>query len=113
MAVCGWLIEREEKAIAMGLHLLPDWYTQVPDHLAEHEGVADEMDTLHLRKIDISDEIFVVNRNDYIGESTLKEIEYAKKHNKIIRWYTHDKIGILVEKIVQEFINKLPEPKEV
>ena len=102
MVVCGWLIEREEKAIAMGLHLLPDWYTQVPDHLAEHEGVADAMDTLHLRKIDISDEIFVVNRDDYIGESTKKEIEYAANHGKKIRWYTHDKIGILVEKIIQE-----------
>ncbi len=87
MAVCAWLIERDEKAITMGLHLLPEWYCKdkIPDHLAEHEGVADEMDELHLRKIDISDEIFVVDPADYIGESTNKEIVYARKQGKGIR----------------------------
>jgi hypothetical protein len=50
MAVCAWLIERDEKAIAMGLHLLPGWYSRerIPDHLAEHEGVVADMDALHL-----------------------------------------------------------------
>ena len=108
MAVCAWIIEREEKAITMGLHLLPYWYTQVDSHLAEHEDVADAMGELHLRKIDLADEIFVVNRKDYIGESTGKEIEYAKDHNKKIRWYTHDSVGLLVEKIVQGVIDKPP-----
>ena len=95
MAVCAWILERDEKAITMGLHLLPEWYckNKIPDHLAEHEGCASEMDELHLRKIDISDEIFVINFNDYIGESTKREIEYAKNKNKNIRWLTHDKVG--------------------
>ena len=95
MSVCAWILERDEKAITMGLHLLPEWYckNKIPDHLAEHEGCADEMDELHLRKIDISDEIFVINYNDYIGESTKKEIEYAKNKNKNIRWLTHDEVG--------------------
>lgn len=96
MAVCSWLIERDEHAIVMTLHLLPWWYENVeniPDHLAEHEGVADQMDELHLRKIDLCDEIFVVNHRDYIGESTTREIEYAQKNNKPIRWFTHDPVG--------------------
>jgi len=94
MAVCAWLIERDERAIAMGLHLLPDWYPDCPsDHLAEHEGVATAMDDLHLRKIDLANEFFVVNFNDYIGNSTRNEIEYAQKSKKIIRWFTHDEIG--------------------
>ena len=93
MAVCAWLIEREEKAITMSLHFLPSWYTRVPDHLAEHEDVANDMDALHLCKIDISDEIFVVNYEDYIGDSTAKEVKYAKKNNKKIRWFSHDPIG--------------------
>ncbi|MFA6054024.1 MAG: hypothetical protein WC769_01490 [Thermodesulfovibrionales bacterium] len=44
MAVCAWLLERNEKVITMGLHLLPFWYSEekIPDHLAEHEGVAAE-----------------------------------------------------------------------
>lgn len=33
---------------------------------------------MHFKKIDISDVIYVVNVNGYIGESTKKEIEYAK-----------------------------------
>ena len=96
MAVCAWLIERDEKAIAMGLHLLPNWYPNCPaDHLAEHEGVQEEMDELHLRKIDMADEIFVVNHEDYIGDSTKREIEYAQSKNKKIRWFANagDPIG--------------------
>ena len=38
----------------------------------------------HIKKIDISDAIFVVNKNGYIGESVMKEIDYAKKQNKEI-----------------------------
>lgn len=95
MAVCAWLIERDEKGISMGLHLLPGWYCRerIPDHLAEHEGVAADMDALHLRKIDLADEIFVVNFNDYIGSSTTNEVNYAKERGKNIRWFTHDEIG--------------------
>ena len=37
---------------------------------------------LHRAKIDLSDAIFVVNVNGYIGESTRGEIEYAKKIGK-------------------------------
>jgi hypothetical protein len=38
----------------------------------------------HFKKINISDAIFVVNKNGYIGEQLQKEIDYAKKHNKEI-----------------------------
>ena len=36
---------------------------------------------MHKRKIDMSDEIFVINVNGYIGESTRSEINYAKNKN--------------------------------
>ncbi len=39
-------------------------------------------DDMHKRKIDISDEIYVINKNGYIGESTKSEIEYAIKTGK-------------------------------
>lgn len=39
---------------------------------------------IHKQKIEISDAIYVVNVNNYIGESTKSEIEYAKLHNKEI-----------------------------
>lgn len=41
---------------------------------------------IHFKKIDISDAIFVVNVSGYIGESTKREIEYAKKLGKEIMY---------------------------
>lgn len=40
------------------------------------------LDELHLRKIDMSDSIYVINVDGYIGESTRREIEYAESHSK-------------------------------
>lgn len=44
------------------------------------------LDDMHKRKIDMADEIFVVNVNGYIGESTKSEIEYAEKTGKKINY---------------------------
>ena len=44
------------------------------------------LDDMHKRKIDMADEIFVINVDGYIGESTRSEIEYAKAHGKKIRY---------------------------
>ena len=49
------------------------------------------LDELHKRKIDLADEILVLNVGGYIGESTRSEIEYAKAHNKTIRYLEGDK----------------------
>ena len=40
------------------------------------------LDDMHKRKIDMADEIFVINVGGYIGKSTKSEIEYAKKNGK-------------------------------
>ena len=50
----------------------------------------DEMEMLsnvHKEKINLSDAIFVVNVNKYIGKSTKSEIEYAQSLNKEIMYY--------------------------
>ena len=44
------------------------------------------LDDIHRQKIDMADEIFVINVGGYIGESTRGEIEYAKTHNKKITY---------------------------
>ena len=44
------------------------------------------LDEMHKRKIDMADEIFVINVGDYIGQSTKSEIEYAKKHGKKVKY---------------------------
>ena len=41
---------------------------------------------LHKRKIDMADEIFVIDVDGYIGESTRSEIEYAKATGKTVRY---------------------------
>ena len=44
------------------------------------------LDDMHKAKIDMSDEIFVINVGGYIGESTRAEIEYAIKQGKKVRY---------------------------
>ena len=44
------------------------------------------LDKLHLQKISMSHEILVLNVGGYIGESTQREIDYALKIGKIVRY---------------------------
>ena len=59
-------------------------------HSGDNEVWTDDtkemLDDMHKRKIDMADEIFVINVNGYIGESTKSEIEYAKRNGKIVRY---------------------------
>lgn len=43
---------------------------------------------IHKQKIDMADEIFIINPKGYIGKNTMEEIEYAKSKNKIIKYLT-------------------------
>jgi hypothetical protein len=49
-------------------------------------GIKDMLDRMHLSKIDMADEIFVINVDGYIGESTSREIAYALAHGKIVKY---------------------------
>ncbi len=42
---------------------------------------------IHKERIKISDAIYVINVNGYIGSATKNEIAYAKEHNKEIIYY--------------------------
>ena len=44
------------------------------------------LDDMHKRKIDMADEIYVINVGGYIGSSTRSEIEYARAHGKPVRY---------------------------
>lgn len=59
-------------------------------HITEEQ--AKLFEDIHFRKIDMSDEIFVVDVDGYIGKSTRKEIEYAKKKKKEVRYYSNSEI---------------------
>lgn len=44
------------------------------------------LDDMHKRKIDMADEIFVINVGGYIGDSTRSEINYAIERGKKVRY---------------------------
>ena len=49
-------------------------------------GTKEMLDYMHKRKIDMADEIFVINVGGYIGESTRSEIAYAEKTGKKVNY---------------------------
>lgn len=54
----------------------------------EHESLDFKiLDRIHRKKIDISDAIYVVNINGYIGSSTKNEIEYAIRNGKEVIYH--------------------------
>ena len=56
------------------------------DDVVWTEGVKDMLDRQHLAKIDLADEIFVINVGGYIGDSTRREIAYAEYKDKSITY---------------------------
>jgi hypothetical protein len=68
-------------------HAPTDW--QLKEH-GQHVGITSEekqkLDELHKRKIDLADEVLILNVGGYIGESTRSELEYARNLNKEIRF---------------------------
>ena len=68
------------------------FYPHATSEAGHGEGVGHDsvekiaLDELHKRKIDLADEVLVLNVGGYIGDSTRSEIEYAKKEGKIVRY---------------------------
>ena len=56
------------------------------DDVVWTEGVKDMLDRQHLAKIDLADEIYVINVGGYIGDSTRREIAYAEFKGKSISY---------------------------
>ncbi|MCR2806671.1 hypothetical protein [Paenibacillus soyae] len=53
---------------------------------------AEQLGELHFRKIDLSDEIFVIDVGGYIGESARREIAYAEEKGKPVHYYSSGEI---------------------
>ncbi len=66
------------------------WFKQKGEtekNLPEVDASIKEMlDNVHKKKISLSDSIFVLNKDGYIGNSTRSEIEYAKSIGKEIEY---------------------------
>lgn len=61
-----------------------DLFGQLPAE--DMESIKATLDELHLRKIDMADEVLILNVGGYIGESTQGELDYAIAHGKVIRY---------------------------
>ena len=62
-------------------------------HSAKHsqdtgcsEDERKKLNELHLRKIDLANSVFVINKGGYIGDDTRREIEYAVNKRKFITY---------------------------
>ena len=60
--------------------------TKSDTSLALTETVKKELDILHLHKIDMADEVLILNVGGYVGESTKREAAYAIATGKIVYW---------------------------
>ncbi len=45
-----------------------------------------KLDELHLRKIDLADEVLFINVGGYIGDSTRRELAYSLFNGKVVRF---------------------------
>lgn len=76
-----------EKMALEGYCILTPVYP-VSENMERTEEQLIKLKEAHFKRIELSDAIIVVNINNYIGESTNLEIDYAKKLGKEIIYYT-------------------------
>lgn len=76
---------QEELTLKGNIVLTPNFFSAIKkDEITiETKKMLDEM---HRQKIDMSNEIYVINFGGYIGESTKSEIEYAKAKGKKVSY---------------------------
>ena len=94
ITICGSLkfqkemMEITEKVGKQGNCMLTPVYpvsSNKNDYTKEEIEIVGQM---HFERIKLSDAILVINIDNYIGESTKREIEFAKSLNKEIIYYT-------------------------
>ena len=89
ITLCGSLkfkkemMETAEKMILEGNCILTPVYPILEDFERTEEQLK-KLKEAHFKRIELSDAIFVINKDNYIGKSTKLEIEYAEKLGKEI-----------------------------
>lgn len=67
------------------------WYSHTDQRHDLPPDAKVKADLLHFRKIELADEVLILNVGGYIGESTKNELEYARKLCKTIRFLEEPK----------------------
>ena len=93
ITICGSLkFQKEmmivaEKMALEGNCILTPTYSVIENIKITEEQLL-KLKEAHFRRIELSDAILVINVNNYIGDSTNLEVDYAKKLGKEIIYYT-------------------------
>lgn len=89
ITICGSLkfqkemmIVAEELALKGNCVLTPVY--PISENLEKTEEQLEKLKEAHFKRIELSDTIYVINKDNYIGKSTRLEIEYAQKLDKEI-----------------------------
>jgi hypothetical protein len=87
----AWQKANYEETMAGRIVLMVGFYPHSQNQAhGEQVGCTPEqkiaLDELHMRKIDLCDEILVLNCENYIGQSTAREIAYAQSLGKRVRY---------------------------
>lgn len=82
----AWVKHYREESLAGKIVLSVGVMVHAGDEPIKDGPVKGMLDELHKRKIDLADEILVLNVGQYVGDSTRSEINYAGKHGKKIRY---------------------------
>lgn len=78
--------EMERKLTLEGVIVLTVGFYEKIDGTVLSENQIELLNELHRKKIQMSDGIFVINKDGYIGLSTQSEIEFAKALGKVVEY---------------------------
>ena len=88
------------------------WEGMLEDTITQTKEMLDDM---HKRKIDMADEIFVLNVGGYVGDSTKSEILYALATGKNVQYLEPDRAPVLEtnQQIIRGFEDLIPENDDI
>lgn len=77
--------------ISLGTFSLPD----LPDYdqTADSSDLKRRLGRVHFQKIRMSDEVYIVDPDGYVGESTRREIAYAESLGKPVRYLSRERVA--------------------
>jgi hypothetical protein len=79
-----FLAAAAHEALAGRIVLMPGVFSQADEKLLSGAQVA-QLGKLHRRKIDMADEVLVIDPGGYVGDATTEEINYAQQLGKTVR----------------------------
>ena len=85
------LIHKKEKELTLKGYMV--FTSNVYDYSNLSDEEKEELIEIHKNKIRISDEVYIINKDNKIGEYTQKEIDYARSLKKLITYMEDYKYG--------------------